>query len=144
MLLPLLMNNLLGSGIPPLFLGPSISDFSLAQGAAMTPRNYAPRFTELESQALTFTAIGAWPPGLSLSAAGELTGTPTTLGAYGPLQVRATDTDTDATDSNEFVITIAVIAGGTGDVGGGNLGGGDIGYPDVGSGDVSTPQGWLS
>lgn len=105
MLLPLLMNNLLAGGGGPTFIGPTIADINLTQNQAMSPINFAPRF----SGATAFTLQGGAVTGLSLSGAGVLTGTPTTIAANTGRFIRADG----VADSNTFTINVnAPVAGG--------------------------------
>jgi hypothetical protein len=95
----------------PVFLGPSISVGSITQSTAMTPVNVAARFQDPTGQTLTYSTVGAWPPGVTISpSSGVISGTPTTLGTYASLQVRATDTDGNTVDSNAFTITVVATA----------------------------------
>lgn len=93
----------------PTFPGPSVTDMTLGLGAAMSPVNVASKFSDTD--ALTFSAVGSWPPGLAVSSAGVISGTPTSAGAYTSLKVRATDTAAQTVDSNTFTITISASAG---------------------------------
>lgn len=98
------------SGVAPVFLGPAISVSALTQALAMSPVSVAGRFQDPVGQALTFTAIGSWPPGLSVTASsGSIQGTPTVPGTYNSLSVRATDPDGNFVDSNTFTITVAAV-----------------------------------
>lgn len=94
---------------PPTFPGPSITDMTLGMSVAMSPVNVSSKFNDTD--ALTFSAVGSWPPGLSVSSAGVISGTPTSAGAYTNLKVRATDTASQTVDSNTFTITISASAG---------------------------------
>lgn len=137
MLLPLLQNNLLSDG--PVFIGPSIASFSLQIDVAMSPRDFSTRFA---GTSLTFAIVGTLPDGLSLSSAGVLSGTPTTLGTATALKIRATDGAAATEDSNEFNITITVA--GFGDIGGENVGGDDLGTDDLGGDVLNTPGWWVN
>lgn len=86
------------------FAGPVIETLLLAQNVVIFPRDYAARFS---GPGLTFTLIGGPVPGLALSAAGVLTGTPTTIGTTAGLLIRATD-GTTTVDSNAFSIQVVV------------------------------------
>ncbi|MDE4914868.1 putative Ig domain-containing protein [Methylobacterium sp. 092160098-2] len=55
----------------------------------------------------TYAAVGALPPGLTLSSAGVLSGVPYTAGTYAGLQVRATDQDGRTGLSASFSIDVA-------------------------------------
>jgi hypothetical protein len=55
----------------------------------------------------TYAAVGALPPGLTLSSAGVLSGVPYTAGTYAGLQVRATDQDGRTGLSTVFSIEVA-------------------------------------
>lgn len=95
------------SNAAPTFPGPSISNLSITQGAAMTAVNVADRFSDTD--ALTFSAIGTWPAGVTVSSAGVISGTPTVLGNYTGLTVRATDTAAQTVNSNSFSITVTAV-----------------------------------
>lgn len=98
----------------PLFIGPAISVSGQVQNTAMTGLSVAARFQDPTSQPLAFSAQGVWPPGLSVSATGTIQGTPTTVGSYTGLTVRATDTDGNFVESNAFSISVTAAAGGGG------------------------------
>lgn len=87
----------------PSFDGPDITDLTFIQNVAISPRDFSDRFSDTDS--LTFSVVGTLPDGLTLSSAGVLTGTPTTLGTTSSLEIRADD-GTDTTDSNSFSINI--------------------------------------
>lgn len=120
------------------FIGPNIANLTLAVGAPVS-RNYAGRF---DGPGLTFSEVGSYPPGLSINAAGQLVGTPTTPGVYSNLRIEAEDENTETAQSNLFTIT--VITGARGDIGGGNMGSSDIGGADIGGPDVDTPLQWVN
>lgn len=104
MLLALQLNALLvGEEGGAQFIGPSIASFQLVVDVAMTARNYSSLFT---GDGLTFGIQGTLPGGLSLSSAGALTGAPVATGTFASLRVRATDSELDTADSNEFTITV--------------------------------------
>lgn len=138
MLLPLLMNNLLGTQLAT-FIGPEISSFSVARNSPMNARAFAGRFAA--TTAMTFTVVGTLPTGLSLSSAGILSGTPTVAGLFAGIVIRATDADTNTADSNAFNIT--VLASSSGDIGGGNVGDDNVGSEDIGGSDLNTPEWWI-
>lgn len=138
MLLPLLQNNVMGSSVAT-FVGPNIVDFSLAVNSTMDPRDYSAFF--VASTTLTFTMVGTLPTGLSLSAAGVLTGLPTVPGATSGLKIRATDVGLNTADSNAFTIT--VVSNANADIGGDNVGGPDVSGNAIGGPDVDTPEWWL-
>lgn len=98
----------------PSFAGPNIADISGTEGVALTSVDVSTRFFDSES-GLTFSAVGSWPAGVTVSSAGVISGTPTTAGTYASLQVRATDAGSLTADSNAFTITVAAPAttGGT-------------------------------
>lgn len=101
---------LVGSGnAAPTFPGPNIGAQSGTVGLSVS-NSVASKFSD--SDALTFSAIGSWPPGLSVSSAGVITGTPTTAGTYASLSVRATDTIAQTVDSDTFTYTISAAAAG--------------------------------
>ena len=66
-----------------------LADLTLTQNVAMATVNVATDFTDADDT-LTFTATGL-PAGLSLSSAGSLTGTPTTLVSGQAVVITATD-----------------------------------------------------
>jgi hypothetical protein len=119
------------------FIGPNIDNFAIAKNSPFS-RNFAGRF---DGPGLTFTAVGVLPTGLSLSAAGVLSGTPTVAGAFPNIKIRATDANTLTADSNLFTIT--VLTGQRGDIGGANVGGADLGTADIGGPDIDTPLWWV-
>lgn len=93
----------------PSFSG-TISDLSATVGVALTPVDVSSLFSDAESS-LTFSAIGTWPAGVTVSGAGVISGTPSAAGTYGSLQVRATDAGGLTADSNLFSVTVAVAVG---------------------------------
>ena len=93
----------------PSFTGPNIADISGTEAIALTPVDVSARFFDSES-GLTFSAVGSWPAGVTVSSAGVISGTPTTAGTYSGLQVRATDAGALTADSNTFSITVAAAA----------------------------------
>lgn len=93
----------------PSFTGPNIADISGTEAVALTPVDVSSLFFDSES-GLTFSAIGSWPAGVTVSSAGVISGTPTTAGTYASLQVRATDAGSLTADSNAFAITVAAPA----------------------------------
>ena len=93
----------------PSFTGPSIAAISATEGVALSSLDVSTRFSDAES-ALTFSAVGSWPAGVTVSSAGVISGTPTTTGTYSGLQVRATDAGALTADSNAFSITVAAAA----------------------------------
>lgn len=95
--------------LPPSFDGPSIAAISATEGVALSALDVSSRFSDAES-ALTFSAVGSWPAGVTVSSAGVISGTPTTAGTYSGLQVRATDAGALTADSNTFSITVAAAA----------------------------------
>ncbi|WP_341649943.1 fibronectin type III domain-containing protein [Thauera humireducens] len=95
--------------LPPSFDGPSIAAISATEGVALSALDVSSRFSDAES-ALTFSAVGSWPAGVTVSSAGVISGTPTTAGTYSGLQVRATDAGALTADSNAFSITVAAAA----------------------------------
>jgi hypothetical protein len=90
----------------PSFTGPNIADISGTEAVALTPADVSSLFFDSES-GLTFSAIGSWPAGVTVSSAGVISGTPTTAGTYSGLQVRATDAGSLTADSNTFSITVS-------------------------------------
>ena len=93
------------SNAAPTFPGPNIGNQTGTVGAALSNNNVASKFSD--SDALTFSAVGSWPPGVIVSSAGVISGTPTTAGTYASLKVRATDTAAQTVDSDTFSFTIS-------------------------------------
>lgn len=94
-----------GGNSPPTFTGPNIGNQTGTVGTALTSNNIASKFSDTD--ALTFSAVGTWPPGVTVSSAGVISGTPTTAGTYSGLSVRATDTAAQTVDSDTFTFTIS-------------------------------------
>lgn len=97
-----------GGNAAPTFPGPNIGNQTGTVGTALTGNNIASKFSD--SDALTFSAVGSWPPGVTVSSAGVISGTPTTAGTYATLKVRATDTAAQTVDSDTFSFTIGAAA----------------------------------
>lgn len=93
----------------PTFNGPSIAAQAGIVSTALTPLNVSTLFSDAES-GLTFSAVGTWPAGVTVSSAGVISGTPTTAGTYASLQVKATDAGGLTVNSNAFTFTIATAA----------------------------------
>lgn len=91
---------------PPTFVGPNIADISVTQSETLTSINVATRFSD--SDALTYSPIGSWPTGITVSSAGLINGsTLVAAGTYSNLKVRATDTAAQTVDSNLFSIIVS-------------------------------------
>lgn len=105
-----------GSGpAGPTFSG-SIGGISATQGQAIAGVNVAGLFA---GTGLSFTAVGSWPAGITVSPAGIISGTTSAAaGTYGGLSVRATDSSGQSVLSNAFAITVAAPASGGGGGGG--------------------------
>lgn len=65
--------------------------------------------TDPDGDVITWTLIGALPPGLSLSSTGVLSGTPTTLGAYG-FTIRVSDPFGAFTDVPDSAVISSVLS----------------------------------
>lgn len=88
----------------PVFSG-TIPAISALQNSAITPVNVSTFFTD--SDALTYSFVGAAPAGISINAStGVISGTPTALGTTS-IQVRATDTIAQTATSNSFNIVVS-------------------------------------
>lgn len=97
----------LTEGQSPIFVGPSISVATLTQNTAMAAVAVAARFADPVGQTLTFSAVGAWPAGVTVtSTSGSIQGLPTIPGTYTGLGVRATNSNGLFVDSNTFTITV--------------------------------------
>ena len=94
-----------GANAAPTFPGPNIGNQTGTVGTALSANTVSDSFSDTD--ALTFSAIGTWPPGVTVSSAGIISGTPTTAGTYSTLQVRATDTAAQTVDSDVFSFTIS-------------------------------------
>lgn len=92
----------------PTFPGPNIGNLTGAVGVALSANDVHAKFSDVD--ALTFSAVGSWPPGVTVSSAGVISGTPTTAGTYSALKVRATDTAAQTVDSDTFTFTITTLA----------------------------------
>jgi len=92
----------------PVFGGGEVSVPELTFGAPMTPVD-VPGFSDPNGDALSFTAVGAWPPGLGVSWVDDTTvrvsGTPTQPGTYPGLRISASDGALTAT-TGPFSITV--------------------------------------
>lgn len=102
----------------PAFSG-TISVPSLTEGVAMTPINVASMFTDPDAgESFTFSPIGTWPTGVTVSAAGVIGASPNgtpgtgTAAAYANLRVRGTSSGGLNVDSNLFTITVLAPGGG--------------------------------
>ena len=96
--------QLYSSNATPSFTGPNIGNQTGTVGTSLTSNNIASKFSDTD--ALTFSAVGSWPPGVTVSSAGVISGTPTAAGTYASLKVRATDTAAQTVDSDTFSFTI--------------------------------------
>lgn len=95
------------AGLSPVFNGPIISIGALQQNTAMAPVSVAARFQDPVGQALSFSTVGTWPPGVTVtSVSGVIQGTPSVPGSYDSLMVRATDPDGNPVNSNLFSIVV--------------------------------------
>ncbi len=97
-----------GGNAAPTFIGPNIGNQTGTVGTPLSSYTVSDSFSD--GDALTFSAIGSWPPGITVSSAGIISGTPTTAGTYETLKVRATDTAANTVDSDTFSFTIAAVA----------------------------------
>jgi hypothetical protein len=95
--------------------GPASSQLTLSPLAAPPPDGKTtvayPAFTFVAPSGgvgpFTWTEAGALPPGMSLSAGGTLSGTPTTAGAF-PFTVNVTDTSTPNLTATESVTLVII------------------------------------
>lgn len=94
--------NYSGGNAAPTFTGPNIGNQTGTVGTPISA-SVASKFSDTD--ALTFSAVGSWPPGVTVSSAGVISGTPTTAGTYSTLSVRATDTAAQTVDSDVFSFT---------------------------------------
>ncbi len=89
----------------PVFVS-DIANQGITIGDAIAPVN--PQFTDLDGDDLTFE-ISSIPAGLNFSTTtGQLSGTPTELGAFG-LSIMAIDSEGASTNSNNFTITVIAL-----------------------------------
>lgn len=93
------------TGSAPVFAG-NLPDINAAQGYPITNIDVTSRFTG--SSTLTYSLNGSWPTGVSIdSSTGIISGTPSTLGNFAGLSVRATDTLNRFVDSNIFNLVVS-------------------------------------
>lgn len=95
--------------VPP-FWGAGLNLLGLPVNVAISPVSLAglPYAQSIEGDTLTFTSSGL-PPGLTLSSAGLLTGTPTTTGSYAPT-ITAFDITGESTASPSNQISVLGVA----------------------------------
>ncbi|HJW03531.1 MAG TPA: Ig-like domain-containing protein, partial [Azospira sp.] len=94
-------NLVISPSLPTITLAPAAG--ALSAGASNTP--YSQLFSASGGTSYTYAvAAGTLPPGLTLSTAGSLSGTPTTAGTY-LFSVKATDAS-GATATNAYSLTI--------------------------------------
>jgi hypothetical protein len=92
----------------PSFVGPDISVPTLVVNSSMTPISVVSRFSDPDSgDSGTYSAVGTWPAGVTVSSAGVISGAPTTVGTSSNLRVRRTDVGSLTADSNLFGITVS-------------------------------------
>ncbi len=93
---------------PPTVVAP-IADQNGAEGTPFGPLNVAASFADSDGDALTFTASGLTPGrGLSISAGGVISGTPTNAAAQAsPFSVTVTATTSDGSVNDTFTFTVA-------------------------------------
>lgn len=96
----------------PTFIGPNITDISVIETQSMASINVATRFSDADT--LTFSTVGVWPTGISVSSAGLINGTTNAaVGTYANLRIRATDTASQTVDSNAFSVIVQEYITGT-------------------------------
>lgn len=89
----------------PTFTGPNIGPITVTQSVAMTSIDVSNRFSDTDT--LTYSSVGTWPTGVSVSSSGLISGTAQiAAGTYSNLRVRATDTASQSVDSDLFSITV--------------------------------------
>lgn len=92
----------------PTFSGPDISVPGLVVGTPMASINAALRFADPDSgDTGTYSAVGTWPAGITVSSAGLISGTPSAVGTSSSLRVRRTDVGGLTADSNLFSIAVS-------------------------------------
>ncbi len=90
---------------PPTFPGPNIGNQTGQDSVAFASVDVSGSFADVD--AMTFSAIGTWPAGVTVSSAGVISGVPSAQGSYTGLQVRATDTAAQSEYSDTFSFTIS-------------------------------------
>jgi Flp pilus assembly pilin Flp len=93
---------------PPTYTGGAITVPALTQLSAMSNVDVS-GFADADGDSITFTPQGSWPPGVTLSKVNDTTarisGTPTQVGSFSDLSIRANDGMATA-DSSSFTITV--------------------------------------
>ena len=98
--------NISAANSAPTFSGPNIGAQSGTVAVPLSATNVAAKYSD-PGDTLTYSAVGTWPAGVTVSSAGSISGTPTAAGTYASLKVRATDTGGATVDSDTFTFTIA-------------------------------------
>ena len=87
----------------PIFRG-TIASQAVNQGELITPISGS--FTDADDDTLEYSAVGALPTGLSLSANGVISGRPSRAGRFAGIRIVATDPFGEFARSNAFTITV--------------------------------------
>lgn len=95
----------------PTFSG-TIANISATAGSAIAAVDVSSLFSDAES-GLTFSPVGSWPAGVTVSSSGVISGTPAAAGTFGSLQVSATDSGGLTATSNLFTLTASAAAAGS-------------------------------
>lgn len=103
--LPLVPQEDIPANEPAQFDGPNISNLEVYLDLAMGGVDVSARFSDPESDALTYDKAGTWPDGVTVTSGGVIQGTPTETGEFTGLTVTATDGGATAS-SNTFSITV--------------------------------------
>jgi len=88
----------------PEFDGPNISSQTLTRNQTMIP--IRANFSDADEDRLTFSLQGSLPRGVSLSAAGIISGRPTQTGTFAGIRIVATDPDGEFARTNIFSLFV--------------------------------------
>ena len=89
---------------PPVFVGPTIDNILAIDGAVLTPIDVSDRF---DGSQLQYALVGTWPPGVTISSAGVISGTVGGGAAtYSGCRIQATNV-TGTAQSNAFDVDVS-------------------------------------
>ncbi|RLB93466.1 MAG: hypothetical protein DRH76_10140, partial [Deltaproteobacteria bacterium] len=88
--------------IPPVFIGPDVSDLYLEELVAMS-EDYSALF---DLAPTSYAMVGTMPDGIAIDASGVLSGLPTPVGRYDPVQIKAMTDAVPFALSNLYAIIV--------------------------------------